>query len=420
MTFKKLEHTIMFPLVFIFCLWMLVMPKSVSGQASYSITILNESHPVSGLTYKLWKLDQAEELDLTAFQDWSLANLDQHFVNQVISSPSDSKGQSQVTGLEEGVYYVRALTATGQSHQTVVPFFVSLPRQANHTISVKTQLETGGLVITKVSDQLDSSGRSQRLAGVVFQIYEANNPNPLKFVDGVFNPGQGSANLLTDSAGQIHLSNLSPGAYVIKEVASLPGYQALNLPIEVTIESRSIVQVQVQNKVSPTGGYKFRKVSADNPNLGLPGAEFKVVTWDGQAFQDVVTDQGSPLLVVSDQQGKFEVNNLAYGIYYLIETRSPVYQGLTYKRLEEAIEFNITPSSYLESTLLAIKNQPNKPGVPGEIPPLPKTPPGISGGGNLPSTGEHDQIFVLSLAWLLIILSATIGLRHFRSKLDDY
>lgn len=54
---------------------------------------------------------------------------------------------------------------------------------------------------------------------------------------------------------------------------------------------------------------KFRKVSQKDTSLGLEGAEFRVVTWDGRKFNNIIRN-GEVYKVTSGEDGFFTVKDL--------------------------------------------------------------------------------------------------------------
>ncbi len=88
-----------------------------------------------------------------------------------------------------------------------------------------------------------------------------------------------------------------------------------------------------------TGGKKFVKVDSTNSDIHLAGAEFVVYATEADAENGV-----NPIVtgLVSAADGTFEVVGLAYGDYWLVETKAPAEYHLN----DSPISFTVNATSY--------------------------------------------------------------------------
>ena len=114
-----------------------------------------------------------------------------------------------------------------------------------------------------------------------------------------------------------------------------------------------------------TGGKKFLKRDVDN-ELGLGGAKFVVIKKDGNNEYYLKIDNGvvkwnlvgtnekydNATQYTSENDGKFKVEGLSYGNYYLREIKAP--DGFT--KLDGLVDFAVEKGSYDDNSELAIDN----------------------------------------------------------------
>ncbi|PGB62061.1 SpaA isopeptide-forming pilin-related protein [Bacillus toyonensis] len=149
---------------------------------------------------------------------------------------------------------------------------------------------TGSLKIKKVGEN------GEVLAGAVFEVFNANNESVGKITTG--------------ADGTAELNNLQIGTYTVKEIKAPTGYVSGDKPqtIEVKTGETGAVQV-VNNKVK--GNIEIKKLS-DSGKI-LPNVEFTVFTEDGKEVKKIVTKEN----------GIAKVEDLTYGKYYFLETKTP-------------------------------------------------------------------------------------------------
>ena len=161
----------------------------------------------------------------------------------------------------------------------------------------------------------------------------------------------------SDENGKIVVKNLKEGTYYVREVGNKKEKTApffILIPmdediIETKVEVKKPTEPTEPTKpTEPTGEYHFLKVDGDGENP-LKNAVFKVNVKKGDYYEDYLVN-GKPYIVKSDSKGKFVVEGLPYGTYYLKEIIPP--EG--YKVLSETIKFEISGES--DKFEIVIKN----------------------------------------------------------------
>lgn len=272
-----------------------------------------------------------------------------------------------IEGIGKGTFFAKHLLKTDYLTVTVLNTFTFLERLP-HVLEINSKLEIEDEAKVKLV-KIDQDNK--RLEGVEFKLYKIENGKEvlIKF-DGlgkVTDSPNGIDTLKTDSNGCIQVNGLKLGDYIFRETKTLPGYKIINKDTKFKlIDSRELV-VTVINEKERVGNYNFLKVADDKQKTPLKGAEFKVTYMKGDK-EVTLQRQGKDLILISDENGMFRLENIPYGDYKLWEIKAP--SG--YIKLKDSIEFTVSEKSGEDNLGMVIVNKEN-PDNPPKTPP--KTPP---------------------------------------------
>lgn len=186
------------------------------------------------------------------------------------------------------------------------------------------------------------------------------------------------------------------------------------IPNQATLDYINSVGVGFEDKsdipVVYTGAIQVRKVDANDQSVTLVGAEFQVyrpATAEEVADESITKvtlgEMATPMILVeffdnaeltgekvtttvSDENGNVYIYGLAYGTYYLVETKAPA----GYNLLEDPAELTISATSHLTEMTVIVEN------VSGTV--LPET------GGVGTGMFFHTGILLMLVAAALLIL----------------
>lgn len=142
---------------------------------------------------------------------------------------------------------------------------------------------------------------------------------------------------ISNDAGEIIINDIKKGDYIFREVEAPAGYVIKNVDTKFTIADKS-VELRVVNSKTPDkdkGRHDFMKTDEAKKPLG--GAMFKVMTKNKDGKFEPVKKDGKDYIVTSADNGKFAVEDMDYGKYYLVEIKAP--EGFIL--LSEPVEFEI-------------------------------------------------------------------------------
>ena len=379
--------------------------------ASYPV-VFETSNVKTGIVSRdiyLWKVDnelmeaESPEKFIEKLRGMELSELKEFFKREPIQLRGNSSDGFVIrTNLEEGCYVGLDVLKADSTYKAFLSFKV--PDNTKNPISSKLELEenpgTGKL------KKVDEKGRA--LAGVGFELYFSTD-HPLNTTgellgvptneSGTRYDKNGTFKVLyTDKDGYIRVEGLEPGVYVFKEVKPLKGYRAEKREFTIVIRAGKETTITVINKKD--GGFNFIKVSSKNSDP-LKGAKFVVTKLvDGSYVR--VQRNGEDIILTSGEDGKFSVDGLEFGDYYLWEIEAP--KG--YKKLKDPIKFTVGEES--STKILFIKNDelppPPPPDNPPENPPEkpPKRPPEI------PKTGDVAFIAMCISGLILIAMGLSL------------
>lgn len=107
------------------------------------------------------------------------------------------------------------------------------------------------------------------------------------------------------------------------------------------------------NTGSGIGGKKFIKTNEGKKFKGLPNAKFIISRMEGGKLVNIKKN-GKDMVLESDADGRFYVEGLPYGEYFLIETQAPIVDFVVYNLLKNPVAFKIDKNSDEERHTLRI------------------------------------------------------------------
>lgn len=141
---------------------------------------------------------------------------------------------------------------------------------------------------------------------------------------------------ISNDAGEIIINDIKKGDYIFREVEAPAGYMIKNVDTKFTISDKS-VELRVVNSKTSTDKGRHDFMKTDEAKKPLGGAMFKVMTKNKDGKFEPVKKDGKDYIVTSADNGKFTVEDMDYGKYYLVEIKAP--QGFIL--LSEPVEFEI-------------------------------------------------------------------------------
>lgn len=198
---------------------------------------------------------------------------------------------------------------------------------------------------------------------------------------------------ISNESGEIIINDIKKGDYIFREVEAPAGYLIKNVDTKFTITDKSVELRVVNSKTSEKDKGRHDFMKTDEAKKPLGGAMFKVMTKNKDGKFEPVKKDGKDYIVTSADNGKFAVEDMDYGKYYLVEIKAP--QGFIL--LSEPVEFEIKKQA--DDKTISIAFITNKKDT---ITRRRTTPGGdITRGGKIPKTG--DIRFFMSMIGGLIM-----------------
>lgn len=181
---------------------------------------------------------------------------------------------------------------------------------------------------------------------------------------------------ISNDAGEIIINDIKKGDYIFREVEAPAGYVIKNVDTRFTISDKS-VELRVVNSKTSTDKGRHDFMKTDEAKKPLGGAMFKVMTKNKDGKFEPVKKDGKDYIVTSADNGKFSVEDMDYGKYYLVEIKAPA----GFILLSEPVEFEIKKQA--DDKTISIAFITNKKDT------ITRTPGGdITRGGKIPKTGD--------------------------------
>lgn len=184
---------------------------------------------------------------------------------------------------------------------------------------------------------------------------------------------------ISNESGEIIINDIKKGDYIFREVEAPAGYLIKNVDTKFTISDKS-VELRVVNSKTSTDKGRHDFMKTDEAKKPLGGAMFKVMTKNKDGKFEPVKKDGKDYIVTSADNGKFAVEDMDYGKYYLVEIKAPA----GFILLSEPVEFEIKKQA--DDKTISIAFITNK----SDTITRRRTTPGgdITRGGKIPKTGD--------------------------------
>lgn len=352
-----------------------------AGDYSINVTVAKKHGDVSG-KMSLWKVSDEQIPDsekATMLGDLNKLSVDN--LNSTYKIKADvefSNNEAVFKNLEKGAYYVRDTSGIKRDKE-IASVLVNLPDDVegdskNVTIHAKESSTNVRLV------KVDESGNP--LKGAKFKLLvrrgseyvELKNKDTLKkddklelspknddrskvksedkSLDIFSDDSKNSENkddknkeektsddglYISNESGEIIINDIKKGDYIFREVEAPAGYLIKNIDTRFTITDKSVELRVVNSKTSEKDRGRHDFMKTDEAKKPLGGAMFKVMTKNADGKFEPVKKDGKDYIVTSADNGKFAVEDMDYGKYYLVEIKAP--EGFIL--LSEPVEFEI-------------------------------------------------------------------------------
>ncbi|EOO13109.1 SpaA isopeptide-forming pilin-related protein [Bacillus cereus] len=271
------------------------IPFTIGKSQKENITVTAKNSLTKGAV----TLTKIDDIDRTMLKGAIFKIVDMDGKEVHTNLVTDDNGEISVSDLRPGDY--QFIETKAPEHyvldETPIPFTIERSQTKKITVTGKNTLKKGNVELTKIDD-IDTN---TTLANAVFNLLDADG----ELVE---------ESLKTNSEGKIVVENLRPGTYQFVETTAPEHYDLNKKPIVFTIKkSQTETLLVTATNALTKGAVELSKVD-DVDGTILEGAVFKIVNMNG----DVIRKD-----LVTNKQGKIEINDLRPGDYQFIETNAP-------------------------------------------------------------------------------------------------
>lgn len=343
--------------VMIFAVLMLANVSFAVGDYSITVKVDEKFGEVTG-KMSLWKIsdekisDNEKQSEIEKLDNLKVEQLNEKYKNAAVKE--FVRNAVVFDKLDSGAYFVRDISGIKRDKE-IASVIVNVPDDVtdNNNVTINAKESSTNVRLIKV----DESGNT--LMGAKFKLLvrrgneyvEIKNKDSHKSDDGAVSGDDGL--YISNEFGEIIVNDIKKGDYIFREVEAPTGYLIKNVDTKFTVTDKS-VELRVVNSRTTTekGRHDFMKTDESNRPLG--GAVFKVMTKDKDGKFSPVKKDGRDYIVTSGSNGKFAVENMDFGKYFLIEIKAPV----GYVLLSEPVEFEIKKQADDNSiSVIFIKNK---------------------------------------------------------------
>ena len=229
---------------------------------------------------------------------------------------TDENGEIRIPGLKPGKSVVVTETRAPAGF-LIDTQSQTIQIQEGKTVSLTFKNQPKGQLIVQKRDSLTG----QPLPNAEFRITTAAGCEV--GLDGVIGTSTLTQNGLftTDSNGEIRITNLAPGAYVLTETKAPAGYVMDAPSTNVVIGANGDTQTVIVTN-TPKGGLIVEKYDSVTKQP-LAGAQFKIMSANGELTPDNEGLTSSNGLYTTDVNGQIVLSKLLPGTYVVSEVKAP-------------------------------------------------------------------------------------------------
>ncbi|MFM1538968.1 SpaA isopeptide-forming pilin-related protein [Helcococcus bovis] len=315
-------------------------------------------------TYKYWNLSKKYSIsddrlqlgeELYKMSDAQLGSMFPSY--EAVGKYED--GKISISGIKDGLYYFRSVAETKK-----FKYFSSFVAELSSSKSEKVEIFNKHKIIPFENGRvrlIKADQYGNKLSHVGFKLYEIKDGKeigvPLIAGYQYDENGKKDLTLYTDEKGEINVIKLPFGKYIFREVEALKGYLVKNPNVEFTINSDSLVEINVENIKPEIGRYEFLKIANDAEQTRLSGAKFEIYKLENGIYVPFLQN-GHNVVLESGADGKFVLENAPYGKYQIKEVKAPSGYILS----KNPIDFEVNKDS--GNKVLVIKNKKDVPPTP--------------------------------------------------------
>ena len=230
---------------------------------------------------------------------------------------SDENGEVRIDGLKPGssviVTEVKAPKGFIMDTQSQT---IQIKEGRTMSLTFKNQPK-GKLVIVKKDSQT-----GELLSGAQFRITTIAGCEV--GLDGVIGSATATQNgiFTTDSQGQITITNLAPGGYILTEIKAPDGGYVIDNPVTTVVIGQN-GDTQVVTVTNTKKGNLIVEKYDSVTKQPLSGARFKITTASGELVADNEGMTSSNGLYTTDKNGQIVLSKLLPGTYIVTEDKAP-------------------------------------------------------------------------------------------------
>ena len=227
---------------------------------------------------------------------------------------TDENGEILISGLQPGKSVVVTETQAPPGY-LIDTQAQTVQIKEGRTVSLTFKNQPKGELIIQKRD----SATGQPLAGAQFRVTTAAGCEV--GLDGVIGDSTLTQNgiFTTDSSGEIRITNLAPGAYVLTEIKAPHGY-VMDAPSTSVVIGEGVDTQTVVITNTPKGGLVINKLDSVT-HEPLEGVEFTITEADGTVVDDNGGMTSSMGLYRTDENGQIIIDGLV-GTFIITETKT--------------------------------------------------------------------------------------------------